>query len=318
MAAIGQDQLSALVRHHVIPVLTDNIYGQIPVFMRLIRGNKRTVEGGRWIEVPVIYKKAGVGGSYRGAEVLTMAQFEDTKNAYFNWKQYFVPVVIDGLTLVMVDSTLAIVNYVKKQMKSAEMYMADLLSTAIWNASPGSKDLDSLALAVDSTGTYGGLDRSVDTWWASPETTGATTLSYSTLNGAFMNASVGGRHPTVICSRKDQYNRYYTVNAGKSNFYVNPTGASELTANGGFVNQVFNGVPWLVDDMVPQSNSTDSDIFMLNEEFLDIVVSPRGDFVFKDFVEPSNQDAIMGRLTFTGNVISSSSRVHAKMSNVTA
>lgn len=320
MPAIGQDQLSSLVRHHVIPIITDNIYGQIPVFFRLMMGNKRTVNGGRWIEAPLMYKKANVGGSYTGAQVLTMAQFEDVKNGFWNWKQYYVPVVIDGLTLIMADSPLAIADYIKKQMKSAEMYMADLLSNALWATAPGANDIDSITTAVDSTGTYAGLNRAVDTWWAANETTGASTVSHTFLNNLFMNASVGGRHPTLICSRKDQYNRYFAVNmaAGERPHFISPTSRDEVLANAGFVNQIFNGVPWVVDDTISRSNSTDSDIFMLNEEFFEVVVSPRGDFIFKDFTEPHDQDAITGRLHFVGNVIQTSSRNHSKASNVTA
>lgn len=319
--AVGQDQLSALVRHQIIPVVTDNIYGNITLLARLLSANKRTMQGGKHIEAPLLYQKANVGGAFTGNDVLSTAEFEDVKNGVWGWKRLYVPVTINSDTLIMADSALAVVDYIKKQVKSAEMYMADLLggnSVGIWSSGTNPKGIDGLNIAVDSTGVYAGLDRSVDTWWRSYEdATSAQTLTEPALNNVFSNCLVGGKHPTSIWSRRDQYNRYWLLNYTKQTIQLSPMGHDELHASTGFTNQSFNQIPWFIDDSVPLgADGTNSQIVFLNEEFLELVVSPRGDFYFKDFQEPVDMASMTARIEFAGNLISTSSRAHGKLSDV--
>jgi hypothetical protein len=318
---VGTDQLSSLVRHQILPVVTDNIYGNIALLARLLSANKRTIQGGRHIEAPLLYQKANVGGAFTGNDVLSVAEFEDTKNAAWGWKRIYVPVTINSDTLIMADSALAVVDYIKKQMKSAEMYMADLLagnSIGIWSAGTNVKGLDGLDIAIDSTGTYGGLSRSTNSWWAAYEdTTSSQVLTFGALQTVFSNCQVGGKHPTSIWSRRDQYNRYWLLNQAAQAQQMLPQGHDEIMASAGFTNLSFNNVPWFIDDNVPLgADSTNSQIFMPNEEFIELVVSPRGDFYFKDFQEPVDMASMTARLEFAGNLISTSSRVHGKLSDV--
>src|SRR4051812_13790747 len=112
MPAIGQDTLTSVVRHNILPQVTDNVYLKNNALLyRLIRSNKRMIQGGTQIEIPLMYRRfASGGGAYRGFDIMNVSPQDTVKNAYVDWNQHYVPFAIDGLTLIKSDSPLAIAN----------------------------------------------------------------------------------------------------------------------------------------------------------------------------------------------------------------
>ena len=47
--AIGTNAVTSLVRHYIMPEIVDNIYGDNPLTFRLLRANKKLVQGGTQI-----------------------------------------------------------------------------------------------------------------------------------------------------------------------------------------------------------------------------------------------------------------------------
>lgn len=319
--AIGTNTVTSLVRHYIMPEIVDNVYGDNPLTFRLLRANKKLVQGGTQIEVPLMYKRTGVGGSYRGFDVFTVSPADTIKNAVHSWKQYVVPVAIDGLTLIQVDSPEAVANHVQVQMAQAEMEMAELIATGIWsNGTDDPKGITGLQAAVDDgtvAASYGGITRSSSAWWKSAcdFTTGTMTLAF--LNSLFMSAQVGGKAPTIIVSRDDQYARYWGLVQAKQNFYVQAGGHDEQLASAGFTNLLFNNVPWVTDSHVPDgTGSSNSELYMLNEEYIDLCVSPRADFRLDDFQKPHNQDAMVSNLYWAGELGIKNCARHAKATDL--
>lgn len=321
--AIGTNVVTSIARRFILPEIVDNIYASNPIFFRLNAANKRIIRGGTQIEVPLMYARFGSGGPYQGLDVLNVTPSDTVKNLALDWKQHYVNVTVDGLTLIKTDSPDAIANFIQMYFAQAEMEMAENLAIGLWSdGSTNAKEIDGLKGAVDDGGvlaTYAGILRSANTWWNSTEDGSTSTLTLAALQSLFGTISSGGRHPTIIASRQEQYNRFWALNSAKVAYDVGYQGHDEQLASAGFTNQLFNGVPWVVDSHVfDGANSSNSAIVMLNEDYLYWAVSPRADFYLEPFQTPVNQDAMVSKMLWAGNVILTNCSRQGKMTALTA
>jgi hypothetical protein len=319
VTAIGDATVTAIARHYIMPEVTDIVYNSNPFFFRL-NAAKKIIPGGTQLEFPLMTSRFTAGGPYSGFDVLTMTPSDTVKNGVWAWKQQYVPVVVDGLTLIKVDSPLAIANLIRMQFEQAEMEMAQNLGVGIYSdGTTDPKQIDGLQLAVDSTGTYAGLARSTNAGIASQEDGSTATLTLTALNSLHGNTRKGGRAASLITSRQEQYNRYWKLAMDKANIFLEPVAKDSMMADLGWGGLLFNGVPWVVDDnMFDGPNTSNSAICMLNEDYMHLAVSPRADFYLEDFQTPINQDVMAAKLLWAGNMIVRNPARQGKMTNVSA
>lgn len=312
MAAVGTNMLTSLVRHFIVPKVFDNAYlKNNALLFRLISSGKRVVQGGSQIEVPLQYRQLTVGGSYSGLQLLDV-QLEDTvQNGFVNWKQYYTTISIDGRTLNISDSPLAIANILRIRGQEAYMKMGELLAGGIFN--DGIVDplgIDGFGAIIGDSNSYAGIDRSTETWWQATIDSATTTLTLDAMRGLFGEATVGASHPTIWFGNGANYNRLYALNlstAGNEISYVRqPGGHDETLAQAGFTNLIFENVPFIRED-----NMVDTDIFALNENFFELAVSHRSDFYMSPFIESGNQDGYVAKLLWMGNLYTGNSKTQA-------
>lgn len=323
MAVVGTDTVTSIARRFIVPEIVDNIYSRNIILYRMLKGNKKMQQGGYQIEQPLMYKRFINGGAYSGYDKLDVSPNDTVKNGLYNWSQYYTAVTVDGLTLIKVDSPEAIANLLSFQFQQAEYEMAENLATDLFGAGANPKGLVGLSAAVDDgtiAATYAGLTRSTNTFWKSVLDASTSTLTVAALNAAMMNATYGGSSPTIIVSRKEQYNRYYALAQQYQRFPANVGGSDEQLGSAGFTNLLFNNIPWVVDDHVADGdvNSSNSEILMLDERYMTLWVSPRGDFYLDDFRKPTDQDAMTALMFFAGQLGFSNLKTQAKLSHVTA
>lgn len=316
---IGTNTVTSLSRRLILPRITDNVYNSNVLFYRWYHANKFSQQGGTQIEAPLMYKRMAAGGSYQGYQLLNVSPSDTIQNGAWAWKQYDTPVTVDGLTLLRADSPLAIADFIATQFKQAEMDMSDNLGTGLWSDGTNPTDIDGVLEAVDNggiVGTYGGISRTGNPWWQCQEDTTTTTLSLLSLQNLFGSCQAGGRAPTIIFSTQANYNRYWNLNLAPQQFPVQPGGKDMQLAQAGFENLLFNGVPWLVDSHIP--SGSEGSIFMLNEDYFQIVVASRADFRLQDFQTPVNQDAMTALLLWAGNLICTNVQRQGKMTAIAA
>jgi len=318
--AIGANTITSLIDRFLFDQIVDNVYNSNPLFFRLNAARKKMVQGGTQIEAPVLLSDFTAGGFYQGLDVLNMVPQDTAKTMVVGWKQAYVPIVIDGLSLIQTDSPAAIANIVQMQTAQAQMKMAEILGTGIYAdgiADPTS--LDGLKAIVDDgtvAANYGGISRTTYTNWKATRDSTAAALTLSKLQTAFGTSTFGGRSVSIILSRQDQYNRYWNLaytggSAAVVQHSVQAGAVDEQLFNAGFHNLLFNGVPWVVDSHVPDGTSgTNSKILGINEDFLNLCVSPRGDMYLEDFQTPIGQDAIAAKLLWAGNLVHNAPRTN--------
>jgi hypothetical protein len=318
---VGANVVTAIARRFIMPEVVDNIYNSNPVFFRINKSNKRLVRGGYQIEVPLMYARFTAGGPYSGMDLLNVAPSDTIKNGAWGWRQQYVPVTVDGLTLIKTDSPEAIANFIRLYFAQAEMEMAENLAVGLWSdGSTDPKQIDGLEGAIDDGGAlaaYAGYTRSVDTWWQSTDDSTSAAMTLPILQSFFGNVAEGGRSPSLWASRQEQYNRFWNLNVVSQTFPTEPGGRDEVMARAGFYNQTFNGVPWCVDSHVFDGpNASNSAIVSLNEDYIYWAVSPRADFYLEPFQTPTNQDAMTSKMLWAGNLILTNCQRQGKLSAI--
>jgi hypothetical protein len=313
---LGTNVVNSIARRYIVPEITDNVYNSNPLFFRLNTANKKVVRGGTQIEAPLMYQRFAAGGPYSGLDLLDISPSDTVRNAAWDWKQYYVPVTVDGLTLIKTDSPESIADFIRLYFAQAEMEMSEHLGVGVFgDGQTNTKSIDGIKAIVDdgsNVTTYGGLLRASYSWWRSTVDSSTATLTLTALQNLFGATSRGGRHPTLILSNQVNYNRYWNICTTKQSFYIQPVAMDEQLANAGFTNLLFNSVPWVVD------SHCDGTIYMLNEDFISLCVSPRGDFYMEDFQTAINQDAMVAKLFWAGNIYCTNVQVQGKMTAVAA
>lgn len=314
---IGTNELNSLSRRYIYPVVVDNIYLSNLLFFRIIRRNKKLLQGGLQIEIPLNWSRFAAAGYYQGFDALNVAPSDTVLNAAWDWRQAYVPVTIDGLTLIRSDSPEAVVNMLQYQFEQAQVEMAEVLGIGVWSTiTTGSKTIDGLVSAVDDgtvTTTYGGLSRSTYPFWKANYTNITPPLSMSAMMTMYGQCTSGGRHPTIIATTQNVYDLFWNLNIAGQAFPVQPNAVDEQLAQAGFTNLVFNGVPVAVDSHAPTAS-----MYFLNEDYLTLFVNPRADFKMREFREPVNQDAMVALLLFAGNMTISNCARQGKLTGITS
>lgn len=317
---IGTNMVTALSRRYIVPDIADNVYNSNALFYRLNAANRKQVQGGTQIEVPLMYSKMNAHGFYQGYDVLNTAPSDTIQNAAFNWKQAYTIVSVDGLTLLKMNSPLAIANFVATQFAQANMQLSDDLGGGLWSDGiTNGKSLDGFIGAVDNgtiDANYGGITRAGNTWWQSQVDSSTISLGLTTMQNLFSSVVNGGRHPTIIFSTQLQWNRYWNLNTSLQRFVAQPGGRDEQLAQAGFENILFNGVPWLVDSHIPTTGSQ-GNLFFLNEDYIQLIVASNVDFKMEDFQTPVDQDAMVAKLLWAGNVVMNNTQLQAKFEALT-
>lgn len=312
---VGTNVVNSIARRHILPVIADNIYDSNLLFFRLNRMGKRMVQGGTQIEVPLMYSRMAAGGFYQGYDLLDVSPTDSIKNAAFDWKQAYVPVSVDGLTLIKTDQPEAIANFITQYFQQAEMELSEVLGAALWNDANTALEIDGVEGAVDDgtqTATYGGLARGSNTFWQSQEDNATAIMTLAALQSLWGNCTEGGRSPTIIISTQAIYNTYWGLNTNAQRFPAEAAGHDQQLAQAGFSNLLFNGAPWCVDSHVSANHA-----FFLNEDYMYFVVSPRADFYMEDFQVPTNQDAMVSKLLWAGNLVFNNVKRQGKFTALT-
>lgn len=319
---IGTNEINSISRRYIMPTLTDNVYNSNLMFFRLNAMNKKMLQGGLQIEVPLVWQRFAAGTFYQGFDLLDVSPSDTVKNAAYDWKQAYVPVSVDGLTLIRSDSPEAIVNFLSFYFENAQTELAEILGGGVWSdAVTNPKSIDGLNGAVDDgtiATTYGGLNRTANPFWRATRTdAAAAALSLTLMQTTFGTTTVGGRHPTILVSDQATYNKFWVLNQAFQAFPTQPQGQDETLAQAGFSNLLFNGVPFAVDSHVPLGINSRSQIFYLNEDYIYLYVNPRADFSMKEFREPVNQDAMTSLILWAGNIVLSNVARQGKLLNFT-
>lgn len=312
--------ISSISRRILREEATDVYYLGSPWTWRLWAKNKIVRRGGLHIESRFIYQPWSTGGAFYGPEVLNVEPSDPEISGAWDWKEYYTSVTIDQRSLIRADSEYAVANYVIEQCEIAKMDLRDKLAYGIWSDGSNYKNFDGMYEVIDNgtiSSTYGGLTRSNYPFLNAQVDTSTTTLNIGSLNSLFDLASKGARSPKLIVSSRANLTRYENLLQGQVQIQQPANVIDQTFASGGFSGGWYRNQPWLVDEHI-NPTGTEGVLFMINDDYFELVINQNGDFVVHPFQQPTNQFVITALVYVAGNVICTNPQVQAKQTALSA
>lgn len=283
--------------------LVDQIHKSNAVFFYLkANGAMKEVDGGERIVVPLMYGKNTTAGSYSGYDSLDTTPQEGIDSAEFSWKQYSVSITISGEEERKNMGSSKIIDILEARTKQARMSLTEQLSTGLFSNGTGNgyKDLTGLEAMVLASGTYGGINSAVYTWWQAGVESTSEALGLPKMRTGFNSASLGGKDtPNLIVTTQTLYESYegLMVSTGSNGTVRFDSAGSKKLADGGFQVLEFKGQPIVWDELCPSGT-----MYFLNTNHMNLTVHSDANFDVSDFVKPENQDARVAQILFMGNL----------------
>lgn len=135
-----------------------------------MRGNVKTFSGGELIYEELSFAQNGNAGWYSGYDLLPVAAQDVLSAAEFDIKQLACPVVMSGLEDLQNSGPEQMIDLMESRLQVAEATMMNYASDGLYSdgTGAGGKEITGLDAAISTTpttGTYGGIDRAVWTFW---------------------------------------------------------------------------------------------------------------------------------------------------------
>jgi hypothetical protein len=254
--------------------LADNLTQNNAILQRLNqKGNVRPFSGGNVILEELFYDDSATNNanSYSGYEVLNIAPDSPISAAQFKIAQYADSVTMSGLEMLQNSSKEAIIDLLDGRMQVSEARLLNRISGDLYGDGTGNggKNLDGLGAAVasvPSSGTYGGINRAVWTFWQNQITTGATSANIlASMTTAAIKQIRGTDKADLIVAGNTMY-QYY-VGALQSIQRI----AAEESGAAGFASLKFYGGGTSADVVLGGgygSQETATYMYMLNTNYI--------------------------------------------------
>lgn len=302
--------------------LADNVMANNPLLARLKqRGNVRPFSGGNVILEEIMYNDSTTNNtnSYSGFEVLNIAPNSPISAAQFAITQYASAVTMSGLEMLQNSGKEQIIDLLEGRIRVAEAQLMNRIDGDMYldGTGNGGKNITGLAAAVPdapTSGTYGGIDRSVWSFWQSQKYSGTTD------GGSAVSASNIINYMTALALKLVRGNDKADLIVADNSYYslyVNALQAiqrvtSENEAGSGFASLKFYGGGTSADVVLGGgigAHATSAHMWFLNTKY--IFFRPHKD---RNFVpiggerQAVNQDAIVKLIGWAGNMTTSGSQ----------
>ena len=321
MASPNLSEIVTTTINRYSPSIADNVLNHAPFLAHMRRRNRvRTVSGGVKILENLAYAENSTFKWYSGYESLDVSASDTLTSAEYEWKQANCNVTISGLEELQNASREQMHNLLDSRISVAEKTMQNQLGSSIYADGTGSagKELTGLQAAVSdtpTTGTYGGIDRSVSTnaFWrnqkvdASSAGVGAVSASsvQSLMNTLWLRCVRNSDMTDVITSDANFYEAYWNSLQANQRFM----NASEGSA--GFERLSYKGdVVVYYDSYCPANH-----MYFLNTDYLKFCPHSKRNFVTDPEKTAVNQDAIVVPLFFAGNLCTSNASLQGVLIN---
>lgn len=307
---VNWDTIRSITHPKVAQKIADNITGKIPLLYFLDRmGNKEHENGGYNYMLPV-FKELTNAQFYTGQTVLSSVEADPFTTAIYERKQVTVPIVATGTKMLQNsgNNPEAIINYMAAIVEAAEESMKNALagSTNGVFSSNGESDLGITGLQnivsdTPTSGTTGGLDRSTYTFWQNYQGASATNFSTSgrsAFDTAFYSCVRGDESPTIIVTTQAAYINLNRVMTGTVQY--NQPSPKVAYGDLAFEHIYWHGVPVMFDSFCPANHA-----YFLNLKYMKLMVHGDRDFSFRDWISPNDQDSLVARIYWAGNLVCS-------------
>jgi hypothetical protein len=285
--------------------IVDNLSNRNALLKYLMkRGNYRTEDGGLSIAIPFDYAANSTYQRYSDWDTLNIGQSEVLSAAEYQWRQIAIHVVASGRELRINSGETRIINLVKARMKNAIRTFNNNFSFDLYSNGTLTNQINGIqALIADTpTNTVGGIDAGTWTFWQNKVysasdngvTPSATTIENSLLLPAWMMVDRGpDDQPDLIVMSNDWY-QFFEQSQTSIKRYT-----SQQNVAGGLISLKYKTADVFFDG---NSGIPPSRAYLINTEYLYLVVHEQANLEVLDAQKPVNQDGEIVPIIFMGNL----------------
>lgn len=291
--------------------ITDNVYNA-NVLLKILSERKRMVDGGVSIVYPLIKADQNNGGFYLGATGLNTVQTDTETQVEYRWQNLYEPIQLtrDEERMNSGDSH-KIIDLVTEKVERSWLAASKRLENAFSQPVAGANNLIDIDTMV-GTGTLGTIPGATQTFWQATVTasgsfaaqglTDMTTSTYLVASSATIDT------PNIYITDKTDFQRFEQTRLALERIQN-----TELTANAGYRNLTFKGVPLVYGNFIISGY-----LYGLNTNYIDLVVDTETDMVMSPFVMPVNQTVKVAFILWRGNLCTMNRRRNFKLTGLTA
>lgn len=308
----------------------DNLSNNNALLMRLKeRNNIKYITGGSTILQEIYYNdpSTNFAASYSGYETINISPDSPISAAQFTLKHYADAVTISGPEMLQNNGKEQMIDLIATRVEIAQARLANKIDLDLHGDGTGNggKNLVGLAAMISTSptsGTYGGIDRSVWSFWQNGAYTGTANFG-----GALTASTIQNAMNTVALSRVRGNDRCDFIYAGTTAYslYLNSLQAiqritDEKLGGAGFTAIKFYGAGGSADVVLGGGiggNQTATRMDFINTKF--VYFRPHKD---RNFVaiggdrQAVNQDAIVRLIGWSGALTCSGTQFNATLSTL--
>lgn len=275
------------------------------------RGNYLKEDGGLTIATPLDYTSNSTYQRYSDWDTLDISQSDVISSAEYQWRQIALNVVASGRELRINSGDSRIINLAKARIKNAIRTFNNSFSSDLYSAGSLSNQINGLqAIVADTnTNTVGGIDANTWTFWqntvydasVNSVTPSATTIENGLMLPLWLSLDRGPDDQPDLIVADNTYYQYFEGSQSSLKRYT-----SSESANGGFVTLKYKNADVLFDG---NSGIPANHMYMLNTNYLQLVVHQDADLQIMDDMRPINQDGSVTPILWMGNLTCSNRKL---------
>lgn len=288
--------------------IKDNISNRNALLKRIMKkGNYLLEDGGLTIATPLDYAQNGTYQRYSDWDTLNISASDVISSAEYQWRQIAINVVASGRELRINSGDTRIINLAKARLKNAIRTFNNNFSSDLYSDGTLSNQINGLQAIVgdDNTSTVGGIDSTTWSFWqnkvfdlsVNSVTISATTIEGSAMLPLWLQLDRGPDDcPDLIVADNTYYSFFENSQTSLKRY------STSDSANGGFASLKYKNADVLYDG---NSGIPATHMYMLNTEYLKLVVHKNADLTEVPEQRPVNQDGSVIPILWMGNLVCS-------------
>lgn len=277
--------------------LTQQVYEDDPFLNKMKRSNKVVWDGGNNIQWGIRYRKLSRANAVDPDNETAFQTKATRTGAVLPWRYYHIDTMMTWQERVQNTGKAQIFNLMSDKNTELMEDMMDRIATDLYTTNPNGLGFISLDVIVDSADTYAGISTSDATSWVAIEDTSTTVLNlYGANSLSYMTnqATLGKNTPDIHVTTRNLASAFEELIEPQKRYQDTDT------ANAGFKNVTFHGIPVMGTPFVPAGYW-----YGLNTKVFEIRYHPDWNFTKSEWWElkptfPRNLGMIM---SWCGNLV---------------
>lgn len=307
--AWNEQLVATTLDNYISNTLADNVSSQIALYSYLTSKGKVTADGGLSIREPLMYALNNTVASYSGYDTIDVTPQDGIGYAEYPWRSIAGSVTISWEDELKNNGTKAVLKLLQAKLDQLELTFTEKFNQMFFGDGTGNggKDFLGLQALINNSGTVGGIDSGVETWWRSVVDANLNiATNINELNTLFNSVIRGADRPDFEITTQAGYEKYETL--ASPNIRFQSTQLAEL----GFDSLAHKNAEIVFDAYCPAGNW-----FILNSKHLKLIQHSAGWMKRFDFVRPHNQLARTALVACVGNLTTNNRRMHARATALT-